>query len=428
MKRLLPILFTVFFSYGITIDEAVKKALNKNPEIKSYRKDVEISKAQLKIDKNFYYPEIFLQFSHTWLSQTPYFNIPANPPIPPISFKQMEKSFNNFEFGFNYLIFSGGKRTYKLQIDRLDIRASYENLSEKEKELVSEVKKAYIDVLKAKSVLEIYRKQLEAVKAHYERVKGFYEEGYVSYVELLQAKVKISEVERNIKSAEESLKLAKSHLLTLMGEDPDSDITVEPIILNTENSFNIKDLKEKALKNRNILKFLKYQEKKISKLEDIEKSDFYPKVFSQGKMIYTDQVDYLDPKLNFSFTIGMKVSFQGIQPYHKMLKAKLQEKKLRLKLQDVKNKILLQVQNAYRKMVAARENLKVSQRMLEQAQEYYRLVVEQYKNQLATTTDVLNAEAQLTSARYGKEISYYDYLQAIFELEKAVGMKLFGGD
>jgi len=140
----------------------------------------------------------------------------------------------------------------------------------------------------------------------------------------------------------------------------------------------------------------------------------------QGKMIYTDQVDYLDPKLNFSFTIGMKVSFQGIQPYHKMLKAKLQKKKLELKLQDVKNKVLLQVQNAYQKMVTAKENLKVSQ-------EYYRLVVEQYKNQLATTTDVLNAEAQLTSARYGREISYYDYLQAIFDLERAVGTKIIGG-
>ncbi len=427
MKKILLVFLIISVSHALTLEKAIKEALENNPELKSYKKDIDISKTQLKIDKNLFYPELFIQYSHTWLSETPYFNIPPDPPIPPISFKQMEKSFNNFEFGFNYLFFAGGKRFLKIKIDRLDIKASYENLSEKEKELISEVKKAYIDVLKAKAILNIYKKQLEAVKSHYERVKGFYEEGYVSYVELLQSKVKISEVERNLKSAEEALKVAKGHLLTLLGKKPNGEINVESVRINTVENLNINKLMEKALKNRNILKFLSYQKKKLEQLESIEKADFYPKFFSQGKFFYTDQIDYLDPKTNFSFTVGMKVSFQGIQPYHKMLKTKLEKKKLELKIEDLKNKILLQVQNAYQKMITAKENLKVSEKMLEQAEEYYRLVVEQYKNQLSTTTDVLNAEAQLTAARYGKEISYYNFLQAIFELEKVTGTRLIGG-
>ena len=424
---ILVLVLSAYRLYALTLQEAIVEALNNNPEIQINRKEVDISKLNLKIDKQLFYPEFFLQYSHTWLAQTPYFNIPPDPPIPPISFKQMEKSFNNFEFGFNYLIYTGGKRHEKIKIDRIDIKASFEKLTEKEKQIIADVKKAYIQVLKAKAIVDIYEKQLEAVRAHYQRVKGFYEEGYASYVELLQARVKISETKRDLKTAKENLALAKGYLLTILGKSPSDDITVEKVHITPDISFGLKTLQNLAVKHRNILKFIKYQKDKVKHLQNIEKADFLPKVFSQGKVIYTDQVDYLDPKVNFSLTVGIKVNIQGIQPYYKMLKTRLEEKKVSLKLKDVENKIFLQVQNAYQKFITAKENLIVSENMLKQAKEYYQLVVEQYKNQLASTTDVLNAQAQLTKAMKGKEISYYQLLEAVFELENATGTKLIGG-
>ncbi len=424
---ILVLVLSAYRLYALTLQEAIVEALNNNPEIQINRKEVDISKLNLKIDKQLFYPEFFLQYSHTWLAQTPYFNIPPDPPIPPISFKQMEKSFNNFEFGFNYLIYTGGKRHEKIKIDRIDIKASFEKLTEKEKQIIADVKKAYIQVLKAKAIVDIYEKQLEAVRAHYQRVKGFYEEGYASYVELLQARVKISETKRDLKTAKENLALAKGYLLTILGKSPSDDITVEKVHITPDISFSLKTLQKLAVKHRNILKFIKYQKDKVKHLQNIEKADFLPKVFSQGKVIYTDQVDYLDPKVNFSLTVGIKVNIQGIQPYYKMLKTRLEEKKVSLKLKDVENKIFLQVQNAYQKFITAKENLIVSENMLKQAKEYYQLVVEQYKNQLASTTDVLNAQAQLTKAMKGKEISYYQLLEAVFELENATGTKLIGG-
>ncbi len=428
--RIWIFILTVILSYSaytITLDEAVQEALDNNYQIKISKKHIQLSKLNLKIDKQLYYPEFFIQYSHTWLSQTPYFNIPPDPPLPPISFKQMEKSFNNFELGFNYLIYAGGIRHAKIKIDRLDIKASYEELSEKQKQVVARVKKAYIQVLKANALVNIYKAQLKAVKAHYEQVKGFYEEGYTSYVELLQAQVKISETKRDLKSAKESLSLAKAYLLTVMGRSPLEDIQIEDIHVDPDISLNLDFLQKKALKNRNIIKAARYQKNKLKQVEKIEKARFLPQVFSQGKVMYTDQIDYLDPKANLALTVGIKVNMQGIEPYYRMLKAKLQEKQAQLKILDLQNKILLQVQNAYQKFLTAKQNLIVSQTMLKQAEEYYQLVVEQYKNQLATTTDVLNAQAQLTSARQGKEISYYQLLEAIFELEGATGTKLIGG-
>jgi len=79
------------------------------------------------------------------------------------------------------------------------------------------------------------------------------------------------------------------------------------------------------------------------------------------------------------------------------------------------------VKAAYERFLTAKENLKVAQDSLSEAEEYYRLTVEQFKNQLASTTDVLDAESMLTSAKKGREISYYQLLKAYYDLQEAVG-------
>lgn len=79
---------------------------------------------------------------------------------------------------------------------------------------------------------------------------------------------------------------------------------------------------------------------------------------------------------------------------------------------------------AYENFSVALKNLKVAQSSLKEAKEYYRMVKEQYINQLASTTDVLDAESYLTSARKGVTISRYQLLKAYIDLEKAVGGKI----
>ncbi|NPA58674.1 MAG: TolC family protein, partial [Aquificae bacterium] len=144
-------------------------------------------------------------------------------------------------------------------------------------------------------------------------------------------------------------------------------------------------------------------------------------VAAQLKYIYTDQYPYLDPKENYAFSIGLVWSFQGAKPYYDYLKTKKEMGRLRLKEKEAENGIKLQVKSAYENFLTARENLKLAENSLKEAEEYYRMAVEQFKHQLATTTDVLDAESVLTSARKGKEVSYYSLLKAFVELEKAVG-------
>ncbi len=419
MKKLLIITLLPAFSFGMDMQEAVNVALENNLEIKQEKVNLKKAQIQLKEDKNLFMPEFFLNFSFTFQKDTPYTKIPAGVLPFPLSFKQTEKDFRYFDVGINYPIFTGFSRIEKLKISRLDIDTAKYMLSEKENHITALTKKAYLDVLMAKSLVEIYKKQLTAVEKHLERVRAFFKEGLVARIDILQTKVRLSQVKRDLRKSEGEFKIALERLKNILNVK--DSFPVEPVNVNIPESLNLQSLIEKAYKNRTIIKAIDTKLEQLQGYERIERSPFLPKIFAQAKYFYTDQYPYLDPKENYAVSVGLSWKFQGIKPYYASLKVKQDYRKMRLKLQQLKNDIRFQVKAAYEKYLTARENLKVAEDSLSEAEEYYRMTVEQFNNQLATTTDVLDAESMLTAARKGKEISYYQLIKAFVDLEEAVG-------
>ena len=421
MKKLVIIALFPVVSYGMSIDEAVEKAVNNNLSLKQYRLNIKKAEYQIKEDFNLFMPELFTNFRFTTMKDTPYQNLPAGILPFPFSFKQTEKDIRYFDLGINYYLFTGFSRFEKLKISKYEKKASKELYLEELNKIKTEVKKAYIDVLMANSVVHIYKKQLEAVERHLYRVKEFYKQGLVAKIDILQTRVKLSQIKRDLRKAEGDLKVAKARLKNLINESMDTDFQPEPLSLEIPENLNLPELYKKALINRHLIKAVDIKSKQLKKVEKIELSEFYPKIYAQAKYFYTNEYPYLDPKENYALTVGITWQFQSLKPYYSFLKQRIEHRKTRLKLEQIKNDIKLQVKASYERFLTAKENLKVAQDSLSEAEEYYRLTVEQFKNQLASTTDVLDAESMLTSAKKGREISYYQLLKAYFDLQEAVG-------
>lgn len=425
MRKILTVLAFPAFVYAISLDEAIHEAVKNNLQIKQAIYDIKIANFQLQEDKNLWLPQFFADFSYTVLKDTPYTKIPPTPPLPAFEFKQFNKDFYQFDIGLNYPVFTGFQRIYKIKISKLDIQNQTLSQKEKIEDITHKVKIAYVDVLQAKEVLEIYQSQKRAINLHLKQAREYLKEGLTTKVDLLEAKVRLKKVEADIKKAKTNLKLAKSKLNLILNKPLDEDFKVEKINLNLENkNFDLQKLYNIALKNKNILKILSTKKKQLDYLSKIEKANFYPKVYAQAKYTYTEQYPYLDPKGNVAFTVLASLQFQGIKPYHSYLKTKLQKKKLDLKLAEVKKKVKLNVKNAYEKFLVAQENLRTYKEALKEAEEYYSLVKQQYENQLTDMTHLLDAESYSTNAKKQLQIAKYRLIKAYFDLENAVGGNL----
>lgn len=425
MKKLAYILFLPIASYGLTIDQAVQKALNQNLNLKEYKQDIKANQYQLKEDKQLWFPQFFVSYSYTMFKDTPYTQIPISfGSISPPPFKQFNKQFSNFDIGINYPIFTGFQRINKIKISKSQIKSSKYMYQEQENEIKAKVEKAYLNVLMAEDALNIYKSQKKAVSYAVKKAKEQYKEGLRTKVDVLQAKVKLSKVERDIKKAEGNLKIAKAYLNNLLNQDINKDFQVEHVNWNIPKNLNLEKLQELAIRNRKIINALSEQEKQAEYLYKINQASFYPQVVAQAKYNYSNQSPYLDPKGNYIFAIALNLEFQGIKPYYASLKTKELEKKLVIKINQLKNNIKLQVKSAYENFLTAQKNLDIAENTLKEAEEYYKLVKGQYENQLADMTDLLNAESSYTAAKRGRMISYYELLKAFVDLEKAVGVDL----
>ena len=72
----------------------------------------------------------------------------------------------------------------------------------------------------------------------------------------------------------------------------------------------------------------------------------------------------------------------------------------------------------------ATQRIRVAEKTISQAEENFRISRERYVAQIATSTDVVDAEALFAQARTNYFNALYEHLLAAFALQKATGVIL----
>ncbi|RUM28462.1 MAG: TolC family protein [Aquifex sp.] len=421
--------FLIFFfllslSFSLDLETLWKKALEKNPSIAAFRRDVEASFFQLKASKNLYLPHVEIFYKFTYQNEEQRLKLDLG--LINGDFRTLKDRYQSFGVSLRELLYDFGARESYVKISQKLLEIKKLLYEEKKEDILLEVALAYLDTLSAKNLIEVYKKQKEAVKSQYELSKAYYEKGLVAITDILEARVKLSEVERKLKRAQANYRISLSNLsrLTKVSEK-DLEKLSQPKL-----NVRIKDLDfyiGEALKRRSLLKaYLKRIE--IEKLkEKIKLSLFLPKIFLEVSYLYTNQNPIVYPKGLTFFSVGTSLSFRGIQPYYENLSVKAQKKKVLKEYEEMADLIKLDVKRAYEELKTAKENLKVTSQALEFAKKHYELSLEQYRNQLISQTQLLIAEARLTEARKALIISRYEFLKAYFKLLRASGLLKIGG-
>ncbi len=418
--RIALLLFAFAFSFGLTLEEALQKAVEKSPELSAKRHALMSKKELLRSEKQLFLPELFASYRFSMQSEGQSINIPGFMGLAPISFESSKRSYQTFQAGLRQTLFDGGLRSSAVEVAEALVKVAQEELNEGLLDVKLKTATAYLDALSAKALVEVYEKQLSAVSSDLRLREAFFKEGLVAITDVLQARVRLSEVQRDLRQAQGNYRIALENLSRLTDLPPQElkdlrEPKVEP------KEVELESLLQTALEKRPLLRLARERVRLSRAQTKAELSAYYPKVFLEATYNYSDQNSAISPKGFFSLGVGFVVSFQSFRPYYRAL-AKVQEERQYLQeLKDLERMVELEVKSAYERYLTAKENLRVAEESLKFAEEFYRLSLEQYKNQLISGTDLLQAEASLTQARKARVISYYELLKAYYELLRAVG-------
>ena len=173
---------------------------------------------------------------------------------------------------------------------------------------------------------------------------------------------------------------------------------------------------------RNEVKALEEAEKATLYQAKMEKSNFIPKVAIKGHYEFIeDDLSLLDPKWFIGAGVKWTV-FDGNQSRLKSKKAHLESQKYREQIQNAEEMIALSLIKAELSHQSALQNTLIVEKEIELANDTYDMVNKQYKNNLASITEVLDALTDVEKANFKLQESYFNQRRAVAELLHAKGI------
>ena len=327
-------------------------------------------------------------------------------------------------------VFYGGLLWNRYKSARIDMDIAALALAQARNDIVKETKVAFYEVLKDMKLLDEARASIRRLEAMLSDVKEFFNIGLRPRTDLLQSQVELSQGRLQLVKARHELELAKNRLNLVLKRPLDTPVLLRDELKEAKIYLPLKHLYNLAYSARPEVLQAEKAVKKAEHQVKIARSEFFPRVdlaASYSKEGVTPDVSdnpYGDHDMAQVMVNATWELFSWGKSRDRVAAAESRLQKAKAGLQDVKDHVTYEVKNAFMLWKDAQEGVKVAESALEHAKEDYELNRARYRQQLASSTDTLDAQSRLTRARSEYFSSIALELSALAQLEYAVGKEI----
>ena len=427
MQRLWVIIIVLLASVGaaapLTIEEAVREALENNPLIhqdEAYRQAAAFGEREARSD---FFPKLSAAYTYQNLAESPFVNIYGNQVI------TNSRDQHHWEVALTQPVFSGFGISARHRLAELGLETRELELQQTRQSVVLQVRQRCFDLLMAESALKVAESSDAALAAHEADVRKFHENGLVPLNDLLKAQVARADSLQQRHRAEAGVKNVRSSLCLLLGRNYGDDLEIVDIKPSMPPSAALNEQVEQALRDRPEIAVLKQsiQSKENERL--LAKSDDYPRIDLLGK--YQQDGDDLGASNNdysnqYNASLGVQARwtfFEFGKTRARSAKVHSEQRALAQALEKIMDDVSLQVVQARLNLDVAARNIGTARTALDQAREHWRITNLLYQQQLTTSTEVLDARSYLDRAENAYFEARYGYGTASTQLAWAMGQQ-----
>lgn len=325
-------------------------------------------------------------------------------------------------------IFMGGKIIAYNKITKFAEQLAESQHATELQDVILNTDQAYWQVISLVNKKKLAESFLELVKKLDSDVSKMVAEGVATKADELSVKVKVNEAEMTLTKVENGLSLSKMVLCQLCGIPLDTPITLadESMENITLPDTYIEGNVNTALSNREELKSLELASKIYRQKVNVTRSEFLPSVGLTATYLVTNPslVNGFERKMRGMWGVGMMVKipvFHWGEGIYKVKAAKAEANIAQYKLDDVKEKVELQVTQATYKVNEATKKLAMAEKNMAKADENLRYANLGFQEGVIPTSNVLEAQTAWLSAQSGKIDAQIDVKMSELYLNKSMG-------
>jgi len=437
MKKILIIILLASSLFAqekiLTLKESLEIGLQNSKDLKISRSKLNYANSKLSEINSQFLPQFKLLGNYTRLSD----NIPpfeVTIPFSPNPIRISEPILNNytFKFGFSQPLFTGFKLLSLRSSAELNLNASEQDYSKEGNEAAFNIYSAYWNYYKTDEIKKVIAKTLYQMENHLKDTRNFFENGLISKNDMLKLEVQYSNTKLMLIEAENNLELARIAFNRAIG----IELTSQTKVAASEQSLNyekyqLADIIDEALNNRKELKSLSYRFEASKEGVSAAKSNWLPSIYLTGNYYYSNPNPRFQPakdEFNSNWDVGVTLSWDvwnwGLTT-SQVSQAEQTKVLLETNLDQLKENIQMEVYSNYLNLIKTEEKVKVNKEALDQSLENYRITSEKYNTQLATSTDLIDAETLKLQAETNLKTAEVDFQIAKVKLEKSLGRVIY---
>ncbi len=440
MRSLISLSFILIFtvvSFGqkkLSLDEAIRIALQKNTTLKTAENNIQVSESNVKAAYGNFLPSISANGGFSWTkgqqasgSQ----NIGGfNIAVPP-----SEYQYRSYNAGVNgqLTLFDGLSNFAQLSQSKNKLESARLMLENLKQDIVFQTISLYYATENAREQMKVQADNVKENQKNLETITERNKLGAATLADVYAQQVQAGNAELALIQAKNNYETSKSTLLSYLAlnvlEDyslTDSLTPQENDILNTklsEDYSNLSKLVNQALSNRPDYKSAQLNLESAQSGITIARAGHFPTLTVSGGYNLSSN-DYSLLKDNYRYGVSLNLSlpiFSGFRISNSVQAAEVTEMNSELTLNDLERTIKQNIQQTYLNLQAAEKSLDVNRTNIEAAQENQKIQEEKYSLGSSTLLDVLTAVSNYTQARSNYISAQFSYIQLSEQLKFYLG-------
>jgi len=430
----LAVLFSLLFLQTVaqekktlTLNEAIDLGLQNSKQLKNSEAKIEEATAALKeaIEKKL--PDVKLSGSYLRLNSAN-FDLKTNnnnsgggtgnsdtPKISQVAYGLLNISFP---------VYSGGRIKYGIQSSEFLEKAARLDAQDDKDEVIQNTIEAFANLFKAGTAVRLVKENLLQSRQRTKDLTNLEKNGLLARNDLLKAELQSSNTELGLLDAENNWELANVNMNLMLGLPASTELVLDTAgVERKEDSRVLDDYLQAALSNRKDIAAIDYRKKATEAGVKANKGELYPSLALTGGYIAADVPHVFSVTNAVNIGVGVSYNIGSLwKNRSKVQQAEAKVKQLVITESMMDDNIRFQVNKSYFSLISNRKKIEVYAKAVEQAQENYRIVKNKFNNNLATTTDLLDADVAQLQARLSYTLARADAFVAYNKLLQTAGI------
>lgn len=410
---------------SLSLQQTIERALQVNLQVMISREDLAAASAARKSQRTEFWPTLGTEYQFLRNDEAP--NIGG--------FTSGSEDEYAWTTSVTQPLFTGFALTNQYALTQTNVALARLDLQLVRQDIILTAKETFFSLLKAQKLLDIAEATVKQIDAQKKVAQDFYEVGMSPLNDLLQAQVELANAKQDLIRAQNDVDIAQSNFNLVLRQPLPTVTTIEDIRTYVPFTRALPDCQQTAEQNRLELKIADTQVQREDQNLALVKKDYYPNVNLQGTYFRRGDDWDVDGGDGVFDPDGWRITaiaswdfWQWGRTRHDVTAQLKRVARARLDKTRIMEQLRLEVREAYLRTNEAQKNITTVEKAIAQARENFRINEERYQAQVATSTDVLDAQTLLARTMINYFNALYDFKIAKARLQRAMGVESMGLD